>query len=328
MLKNKSILITGGTGSFGKNFVNFLLKKKYIKKIVVFSRDELKQFEMKQLFKNNPKLRFFIGDIRDFERLKIAFDGIDYVLHAAALKQVDTGEYNPLEFIKTNIIGSQNIIQAAFEKNVKKVVALSTDKASSPINLYGATKLCSDKLFCNSDNMFGKKNTIFSVVRYGNVMMSRGSVVPLFKNIKNNVFPITDKNMTRFSITMLDAIKLVEWSLINSIGGEIIIPKIKSYKILDLVKVFSKNPKIKLIGIRSGEKLHEEMVSANESRNCFEIKDKFILGNNNAHLIEAYKKKFKINTFKKNSFKSNDNIFLSTAELRKIIKEEERLYLQ
>ena len=327
MIRNKTILITGGTGSFGKNFVNFLLNKKFFKKIVIFSRDELKQFEMKRLFKNNKKLRFFIGDIRDYERLKIAFDGIDYVVHAAALKQVDTGEYNPLEFIKTNIIGSQNIVQAAYEKNVKKVIALSTDKASSPVNLYGATKLCSDKLFCNSNNMFGKQNTKYSVVRYGNVMMSRGSVIPLFKSIRNNIFPITDKKMTRFSITMLEALKLVEWSLLNSVGGEIIIPKIKSYRIMDLLKVFSKNPKIKLVGIRPGEKLHEEMISTNESRNCFEIMDKCILGNDSDYHYKEYKKKFKINTFKKNSYKSNENTFLSISELRKIIQKEDKKYL-
>ena len=327
MIKNKTILITGGTGSFGKNFVNFLLQKKYFKKIVIFSRDELKQYEIKRLFKNNRKLRFFIGDIRDYERLKMAFDGIDYVVHAAALKQVDTGEYNPLEFIKTNIIGSQNIVQAAYERNVKKVIALSTDKASSPVNLYGATKLCSDKLFCSSNNMFGKQNTKYTVVRYGNVMLSRGSVIPLFKSIKNNTFPITDKQMTRFSITMLEALKLVEWSLLNSVGGEIIIPKIKSYRIMDLVKVFSKNPKINLIGIRPGEKLHEEMISNNESRNCFEIKDKYILGSDNRYHFEAYKKKFKINTFKKNSYRSEENLYLSTSELRKLINKEEKIYL-
>ena len=281
---------------------------------------------MKKLFKNNKNLRFFIGDIRDYERLKIAFDGIDYVVHAAALKQVDTGEYNPLEFIKTNIIGSQNIVQAAYERNVKKVIALSTDKASSPVNLYGATKLCSDKLFCSSNNMFGK-HTKYSIVRYGNVMLSRGSVIPLFKNITDNIFPVTDKNMTRFSITMLEALKLVEWSLLNSVGGEIIIPKIKSYRIMDLVKVFSKNPKINLIGIRPGEKLHEEMISKNESRNCFEINNKYILGNDTNDHYKVYKKKFKINNFKKSSYQSNENVFLSTNELRKIIKKEEQTYL-
>jgi FlaA1/EpsC-like NDP-sugar epimerase len=327
-IKNyNSILLTGGTGSFGKNFIAHLLKKKEFKKIIIFSRDELKQYNLKNFFHNNERLRFFIGDIRDLDRLRIAFEGVDCVIHAAALKQVDTGEYNPMEFIKTNIIGSQNVVQVSHEKKVKKVIALSTDKASSPINLYGATKLCADKLFCNVNNMFGRNKTQFSVVRYGNVMMSRGSVIPLFEKIKNNIYPVTDKEMTRFNIKMSEAIKLVEWALLNSIGGEIIVPKIKSYRVNDLPKVFSSNPKIKYIGIRKGEKLHEELISIDEGRNCLEIDNKLIIGSIENHHKLHFKKKFKIKNFNKKVFKSNENTFLSIEELAKIIREEKKNFI-
>ena len=326
-MKKKNILITGGTGSFGKNFVNFLLKKNLFNKIVIFSRDELKQYEMKNYFKNNPRLRFFIGDVRDIERLKMALDKIDYVVHAAALKQVDTGEYNPFEFIKTNIMGAQNIIEASFYSKVKKIIALSTDKASSPVNLYGATKLCSDKLFCSANTMFGSKQTIFSVIRYGNVMLSRGSVIPLFKGIKNNEYQITDTKMTRFTISMNEAIDLVMWAIVNSLGGEIIIPKIPSYKILDLVKVFSKKPKIKIIGIRKGEKIHEEMISIEESRNCIEVDGKYIINTNGFSEYLKKKNKFMIKNFDKESFKSNDNKFLNPKELLQTINKEYQNYI-
>jgi len=326
-MKKKNILITGGTGSFGKNFVNFLLKKNLFNKIVIFSRDELKQYEMKNYFKNNPRLRFFIGDVRDIERLKMALDKIDYVVHAAALKQVDTGEYNPFEFIKTNIMGAQNIIEASFYSKVKKIIALSTDKASSPVNLYGATKLCSDKLFCSANTMFGSKQTIFSVIRYGNVMLSRGSVIPLFKDIKNNEYQITDTKMTRFTISMNEAIDLVMWAIVNSLGGEIIIPKIPSYKILDLVKVFSKKPKIKIIGIRKGEKIHEEMISIEESRNCIEVDGKYIINTNGFSEYLKKKNKFMIKNFDKESFKSNDNKFLNPIELLQTINKEYQNYI-
>ena len=326
-MKKKNILITGGTGSFGKNFVNFLLKKNLFNKIVIFSRDELKQYEMKNYFKNNPRLRFFIGDVRDIERLKMALDKIDYVVHAAALKQVDTGEYNPFEFIKTNIMGAQNIIEASFYSKVKKIIALSTDKASSPVNLYGATKLCSDKLFCSANTMFGSKQTIFSVIRYGNVMLSRGSVIPLFKGIKNNEYQITDTKMTRFTISMNEAIDLVMWAIVNSLGGEIIIPKIPSYKILDLVKVFSKKPKIKIIGIRKGEKIHEEMISIEESRNCIEVDGKYIINTNGFSEYRKKKNKFMIKNFDKESFKSNDNKFLNPKELLQTINKEYQNYI-
>jgi UDP-N-acetylglucosamine 4,6-dehydratase len=322
MSKYNSILITGGTGSFGKNFVNYLLKSKNFKKIIIFSRDELKQYELRKFFNDNQRLRFFIGDVRDLNRLKIALEDVDIVIHAAALKQVDTGEYNPIEFINTNIVGSQNIVQASFEKKVKKVIALSTDKASSPINLYGATKLCSDKLFCNANNMFGGSSTKFSVVRYGNVMFSRGSVIPIFSKINNNIYPVTDKKMTRFSITMQEAIKLVMWSLKNTIGGEIVIPNIKSYRILDLVKSYSIKPKIKIIGVRKGEKIHEEMISVDESRDCFKIGDKYILGSSSKKHFNYYKKKFKVVNFERDSFRSNKNLFLTPRQLNEIIKKE------
>jgi|TARA_B100001057_G_scaffold501258_1_gene622753 UDP-N-acetylglucosamine 4,6-dehydratase/5-epimerase len=327
MFKNKSILITGGTGSFGKNFVNFLLKKNFFSKIIIFSRDELKQFEMKTYFKNDKRLRFFIGDIRDYERLKLAFENVDFVIHAAALKQVDTGEYNPVEFIKTNIIGSQNVVQAAFDKRVKKVIALSTDKASSPINLYGATKLCSDKLFCLANNMFSASKTNYSVVRYGNVMMSRGSIIPIFKEVKNNIYKITDPKMTRFNISMNKAIELVIWSLKYTLGGEIVIPNIKSYKILDLVKSFSSNPKINIIGIRRGEKIDEEMISSNESRSCFVVGDKFILSSDYYLHYTYYKKNFKIKKFDKEFYRSNQNQFLSPKEIKSLIEKESKNYI-
>ena len=295
MFNNKSILITGGTGSFGKAWVQYILKKyKKIKRLVIFSRDELKQYEMEKNFstKEYPCLRYFIGDIRDNERLTSALMDIDYVIHAAALKQVPTAEYNPIETIKTNIIGAQNLIEACLKSKVKKVIALSTDKASSPINLYGATKLCSDKLFIAANNIKGKKNISFSIVRYGNVMGSRGSVIPHFLNSKNTgTLTITDKRMTRFNLTLLESVKMVEWSFKNSLGGEIFVPKIPSYKILDLAKAISSNCKIKIIGIRSGEKLHEELVSLGESQNTIETKEYFV--------ILPFKHKLYLNYFKK-----------------------------
>ncbi len=279
-LNNKTILITGGTGSFGKNFVKYLTQKhSNLKKIIIFSRDELKQYEMKKFYEKNKifhKLRFFLGDVRDYERLLIAFKNVDIIIHAAALKQVDTAEYNPGEFIKTNIIGGQNVIQASFYNNVSKIIALSTDKASSPINLYGATKLCSDKLFTSANHFYGQKK--FSVVRYGNVAGSRGSVIPLFLSQKNkNVFNITHQDMTRFNISLKESIDLVMWSIKNSYGGEIVVPKLPSYKITDLAKAISEKAKIKIIGVREGEKIHEEMVSSSESINTLDIGNKYII---------------------------------------------------
>ena len=281
MLNKKSILITGGTGSFGRAWVRHILKKyKKIRRLVIFSRDELKQFEMEKEFsvKKYPCMRYFIGDVRDSERLTVALRDIDYVIHAAALKQVPTAEYNPIETIKTNIIGAQNLIEASLKNKVQKLIALSTDKASSPINLYGATKLCSDKLFIAANNIKGKKKISFSIVRYGNVMGSRGSVIPVFLNSKKTgTLLITDNRMTRFNLTLSQSVEMVEWALKNSIGGEIFVPKIPSYKILDLAKAICPNCKIKIIGIRSGEKLHEELVSIGESQNTLETKNYFII---------------------------------------------------
>ena len=325
MLKNKSILITGGTGSFGKNFLQFLLKRYTdLKKIVIFSRDELKQFELENQIpsKYKKKIRFLIGDIRDKERLITAFKEIDFVIHAAALKQVPKAEYNPNEYIKTNILGSQNVIDASIKNSVKKVIALSTDKAAAPINLYGATKLCSDKLFSSANNIVGSQDIRFSVVRYGNVLGSRGSILPfLLKQKKENFFTITDENMTRFNITLKEACNIVFWALQNSYGGEIFVPKIPSFKILDLAKAIDPKKKIKFIGIRPGEKIHEEMITSSDSFNTVELNNKYfaILNNSNKKLNKYYKK-FK--KFKKNySYSSGNNKhFLSINELKNLIK--------
>lgn len=281
-LKNKSILITGGTGSFGRKITKHILKNfPKVKKLVIFSRDELKQFEMAEelSYKKYPVLRYFIGDIRDQKRLNLALDGIDIVIHAAALKQVPTAEYNPFEYIQTNIQGAQNIIESSFNNNVKQVVALSTDKAVAPINLYGATKLCSDKLFIAANNIKGKKNIKFSIVRYGNVMNSRGSIVPFFlKKKKEGVLPITHKEMTRFNISLQESVNLVIWALDNSLtGGEIFVPKIPSYRIVDLAKAICPKCKIKFIGVRPGEKIHEELVTSNESINTIDLGSKYVI---------------------------------------------------
>jgi UDP-N-acetylglucosamine 4,6-dehydratase len=276
---NKTVLVTGGTGSFGKAFVSDLLKNHAPKKIIVFSRDELKQFEMKNLIGQDPRLRFFIGDIRDKDRLMRAFTNVDYIVHAAALKQVDTGEYNPREFILTNIIGSQNVVDAAIDSGVRKVVALSTDKASSPINLYGATKLTADKLFIAANVYGSNSNTSFSVVRYGNVMGSRGSIIPLFKELaaQGIEIPITDKRMTRFWITLEQAVIFVQEAFREMGGGELFVPRIPSMRIIDLASAIAPNSNIKEIGIRSGEKLHEEMISLDDSRRTIQQKNKYII---------------------------------------------------
>ncbi len=327
VLNNSSILITGGTGSFGKRFVENISKKKInIKRLVIFSRDELKQSEMQEKYPSSkfPYIRFFIGDIRDLDRLKRAFHNIDYVIHAAALKQVPTAEYNPTEFIKTNIIGSQNIIEAAIDKNIKKVIALSTDKAASPINLYGATKLCADKLFVAANNYAGLGKLTFAVVRYGNVLGSRGSIIPYFLNtVKKKYLNITDKRMTRFNITLDDAVEMVFFSLINSFGAEIFVPKIPSFKIMDLAKSIGPNCKINYIGIRPGEKIHEEMISTSDSFNTLDIgKYYVILPKMNSGIINKYKKKFKVKKFMENtSYNSGTNSdFLTVQEIRELIK--------
>lgn len=278
-LDGASILITGGTGSLGKSLVNYLLSETKVRRIAIFSRDELKQHDLRIHFKNDPRLRWFLGDVRDIERLKRAFHGVDFVIHAAALKQVDTGEYNPMEFIKTNVLGSQNVIDASIEAGVKRVVALSTDKASSPINLYGATKLTADKLFVAANNYSFTYGTIFSVVRYGNVMGSRGSVIPFFKDLAEQglPLPITDLRMTRFWISINDAVKFVIDSLEMMTGGELYVPKIPSMKIVDLANAVSSNSKIEEIGMRPGEKLHEEMISADDSRRTVILRDRFVV---------------------------------------------------
>jgi UDP-N-acetylglucosamine 4,6-dehydratase (inverting) len=325
MFNNKSILITGGTGSFGKAFVSHVIKKfKNIKRLVIFSRDELKQYDMRLIYpeKKYPFLRFFIGDIRDKERLKTALNNVDFVIHAAALKQVPAAEYNPIEFIKTNIIGAQNLIEACLEKKINKVIALSTDKAAAPINLYGATKLCSDKLFVAANNIRGESNISFSVVRYGNVMGSRGSVIPYFKSLKKNEkFPITDLSMTRFNITLQESIEFVLKCIKISVGGEIFVPKIPSYKIVDLAKAVDSNAKFKVIGIRPGEKIHEELITESDSYNTLDIGNYYVILPKKDKTF--YKKYLKINKTKnenKFSYNSyNNKIYLSLGQLRKLI---------
>ena len=277
MLNNSSILITGGTGSFGHAFVPLTLKKYNPKRLVIFSRDEMKQWEMAKLFNNDKRVRFFIGDVRDKDRLHRALNGVDFVVHAAATKIVPTAEYNPFECIKTNVNGAMNIIDTCIDQGVKRVVALSTDKASSPINLYGASKLASDKLFVASNSSYaGGHKTRFAVARYGNVMGSRGSVIPFFESIKNSgVIPITDKRMTRFMITLEQGVKLV-WQAFNEmVGGEIFVKKIPSMKVTDIANVIAPNAKQKIIGIRAGEKLHEQMIGIEDSYSTFEYSDYF-----------------------------------------------------
>jgi len=315
----KTYFISGGTGSFGKEFASVLLKKKLAKKIIIFSRDEFKQSQMQKiplLSKNKKIMRYFIGDVRDKDRVNQTMqeNQIDIVIHAAALKHVPVTEYNPFETIKTNVIGAQNIIESSIQNNIKKVIALSTDKACSPINLYGATKLCSDKLFVAANLFKGKKKIDLSVVRYGNVLGSRGSVVPIFlrQNLTNKPFTITDKRMTRFNITISDAVTFVLNSLNKMKGGEIFVPKIPSYRILDLVKAINNKKKIKYIGIRAGEKLHEEMISSTDAINTTEHDKYFIIH-------PSYKKNQSGNTIK--SFTSqNNNKFISTKEMISIIK--------
>jgi UDP-N-acetylglucosamine 4,6-dehydratase len=275
MLNGKVVLISGGTGSFGKKFISTILDRyKNVKKIIIYSRDELKQYNLRKKYpvEQFPQLRFFIGDVRDRNRLTQATEGVDVIIHAAAIKQVDTAEYNPTECIKTNINGAENIISAALSCGVKNIIALSTDKACAPINLYGATKLASDKLFIAANNIRGAKNIKFSVVRYGNVMGSRGSVIPFFLECKDHgIIPITHRDMTRFNISLEDGVNMVMYALENHIGGEIFVPKIPSYKILDVAKAIAPECKIEIIGIRPGEKLHEEMITDTDSLNTIDL---------------------------------------------------------
>jgi UDP-N-acetylglucosamine 4,6-dehydratase (inverting) len=280
-LNNKSILITGGTGSFGKKFIEIVLEKfPDIGRIIVYSRDELKQFEMAQVFspEKYKAMRYFIGNVRDKERMKRACENVDYIIHAAALKQVPAAEYNPMECIKTNINGAENVIDAALDTGVKNVVALSTDKAAAPLNLYGATKLCSDKLFVAANNMSGSRDLKFSVVRYGNVMGSRGSVIPFFlKKRASGVLPITDESMTRFNISLEDSVNMVLHALENAWGGEIFIPKIPSYKITELAEAIGPECEKPVLGIRPGEKIHEEMITSSDSYNTVDIGDYYVI---------------------------------------------------
>ena len=278
MLNNKSILITGGTGSFGKKFIETVLTRYQPKKVIVYSRDELKQFEMQAIWPDNNPMRYFIGDVRDYSRLKRAMDGVDIVIHAAALKQVPACEYNPFEAVKTNVMGGQNVIDAAISCRVKKVIALSTDKAAAPINLYGATKLASDKLFIAANNYSGNYDIKFSVVRYGNVMGSRGSVIPFFqKKAITGMLPITDKRMTRFNITLQNGVDFVMQCLDKMWGGELFVPKIPSYKILDVAKAIAPDCKHEIVGIRPGEKLHEEMITETDALNSVEFEKYFVI---------------------------------------------------
>ncbi len=336
MLNNKSILITGGTGSFGQRFAETVLKKFNPKKVIIYSRDELKQFDMQNKFASNKKfkkLRFFIGDVRDLPRLNLAMNKVDYVIHAAALKQVQTAEYNPFEAIKTNIIGAQNVIDASLTNNVKKVLALSTDKAAAPINLYGATKLVSDKLFSSANSISGGNNILFSAVRYGNVMYSRGSVVPHFlKCKKNGYLPITHEDMTRFHISLDQGVEFVLNCLKIMVGGELFIPKIPSIKIVDLAKAIAPKIKPTITGVRPGEKLHEEMITETDSMNTYEFKKYYVIFTD-YNYVAANKKNFfkqlkrlKGKICKKNfsyNSKNNEN-FLSTKDLEIILKRESK----
>jgi len=327
MLNNKRILITGGTGSFGKAFVKTIMRRfPNIQRLVVFSRDELKQFEMSQEFSQTgyPGIRYFIGDVRDGARLKRALEGINFVIHAAALKQVPTAEYNPFECIKTNIVGAQNLIEACLDTGVQRVVALSTDKAAAPINLYGATKLCSDKLFIAANNIRGKRPISFSVVRYGNVMGSRGSVIPFFLSKRpTGVLPITDPNMTRFNISLQEGVDLFLWTLENAPGGEIIVPKIPSYRITDVAEAIGPECEHRIIGVRPGEKIHEEMITVGDSFNTVDFGTYFaILPSGNSHEIDEYCEEMGIcRVVQGFSYNSGTNdIFLTVDELRKLIR--------
>ena len=280
-IEHERILVTGGTGSFGKKFVEKLLRRyPNCPRLVIFSRDELKQFEMAEQYPESryPNVRFFIGDIRDKDRIRLALEGIDTVIHAAALKQVATAEYNPFECIKTNVLGAQNLIEAVFDSQVRRVIALSTDKAAAPVNLYGATKLCSDKLFVAANNMRGHRDLRFSVVRYGNVMGSRGSVIPFFlRRRKTGLLPITDPNMTRFNISLEDGVDLVLDVLVGALRGEIIVPKLPSYRIMDVAKAIGPECETEVVGIRPGEKVHEEMITVSDSSNTIETDRYYVI---------------------------------------------------
>ena len=328
MNKLEKVLITGGTGSFGKALIENLVKTvPNLQRLVIYSRDELKQYELMQKYppEDFPQLRFFLGDIRDKDRIKMALHNIDTVIHAAALKQVPAAEYNPMEFIKTNVVGTENLVRACLESNVKDLVALSTDKACSPINLYGATKLCSDKLFIAANNIVGKRNLKFSIVRYGNVMGSRGSVIPFFiEKAKDGIIPITNKNMTRFNIVLDEAVEMVKWALLNALGGEIFVPKLHSYKIMDLAEAIAPNCKKVITGIRPGEKIHEQMINEFDSQSSISLGNYFAILPPDGELEKLYENLNISFTKLEDGFSyssENNDYFLSVDEIRKLIKE-------
>lgn len=323
MFNNKNILITGGTGSFGNEFVSHLLKNYKCNKIIIFSRDELKQYDMKIKFNGFKNLRFLIGDIRDLDRLKFAFKDVDFVVHAAALKHVPIAEYNPLEFIKTNIMGSSNIVTAALDSQVKKVMALSTDKAVNPMNLYGATKLCAEKIFIDANAISGRNSTKFSIVRYGNVLNSRGSIIPLILKIKSEnkkEIPLTDERMTRFFISLNEAAKFVDKSFNLMDKGEIFIPKMPSVFIKDLIKAIYPSCRLKTIGIRPGEKIDELLMSENESSDAYELKNGYALISKKNFFSSKLKDKLKKNKtlFEYNSRENKQ--FLTQQQISKLLK--------
>ena len=333
MINDSTVLITGGTGSFGKEFVSEIIKNYSPKKIVIFSRDELKQWNMQLTWPSTDELpiRYFIGDVRDKERLIRAMEGADIVIHSAALKQVPTAEYNPFEVIKTNVIGAQNVIDAALQNDVKKVIALSTDKAAAPINLYGATKLTSDKLFIAANNYKGWNDIKFSVVRYGNVMGSRGSVIPLFieKSKNDEEVNITNKKMTRFNITLQESVNFVIKSIERMVGGEIFVPKLPSYNIMDLARAIDENIKYKITKIRPGEKLHEEMITLSDSVNTIEFDDYFVICPD-SEFISWKNKEYKDTITGKSGKKVNENFsyssgknedFLTVDQIKNLIKQ-------
>jgi UDP-N-acetylglucosamine 4,6-dehydratase len=324
MLNNKTILITGGTGSFGKKCTAMILERFKPKRLIIFSRDEMKQYEMSQQFPNSTYdcMRYFIGDVRDKERMYRAFNHVDYVIHAAALKQVPAAEYNPFEAVKTNILGAQNVIDMAIDQGVKKVIALSTDKAANPINLYGATKLCSDKLFVAGNSYVGQDSTIFSVVRYGNVAGSRGSVIPFFlKCRENGVLPITDPRMTRFWITLEQGVNFVLSRLETMVGGELFVPKIPSMNIMDLAKIIAPECPTEIIGIRPGEKLHEVMIPRDDARRTLEFDNHYVIQPD----FDFWSRRFNNNGGKslpdEFEYNSDTNPWkLTSAEMKEIIK--------
>jgi UDP-N-acetylglucosamine 4,6-dehydratase len=325
---SSSILITGGTGSFGKAFIAEIFRRfPQIERLAIYSRDELKQWELQQHYPEQdfPNLRFFIGDVRDRDRLRRALEGIDTVVHAAALKQVPAAEYNPIEFINTNVLGAENIVQACLDAGVKRVVALSTDKAAAPINLYGATKLCSDKLFIAANNIRGSRDLAFSVVRYGNVMGSRGSVIPFYlEKAKTGVLPITDPAMTRFNISLSEGVTMVLWALENALGGELFVPKIPSYRITDLAEAIGPSCEKPVIGVRPGEKIHEEMITASDSFTTVDLGPYYAILPSDGRLLERYQSGGRSFSTVEQGFAYNSGRnpeFLLVEQLRELIRE-------